>query len=214
MDANPPLACRLGPFSPRRWRRGGTRGVRSGRCAGPRPQGSSRPLGSSAPARRLQRRATGNRESTRMDANPPLARRFRTSPPAFGIPLSARGEGERGGEVGTPASGDGEPRIHANGRESAPGPQVSHLTPSLRLAHEGVRSARPCRATGNRECTRMGANPPLARRFRTSPPAFGIPLSARGEGERGGEVGTPSGAIPSVWIRVIRGCREPNASCT
>ena len=127
------------------------------------------------------------------------------------------------------ASGDGEPRIHANGRESAPGPQVSHLTPSLRLPHEGVRSARGAgprpqgssrplgssaparrlqrRATGNRESTRMDANLPLARRFRTSPPAFGFPLSARGE--RGGEVGTPSGAIPFVWIRVIRGCRSP-----
>ena len=181
----------------------------------------------------LSRRATGNRESTRMDANPPLARRAWPVQPS---PLAERGN--EGGEVGTlrgaqtprvfetlgvfsasptaSAWGDGEPRIHANGRESAPGPQVSHLTPGLRLPHEGVRSAcgasgdgeprilangrefapspqashltpslrlpheevrsgRPRRVTENRESTRMDANLPLARRLRTSPPAFGFP---------------------------------------
>jgi len=50
-----------------------------------------------------------------MNANLPQPAGPHTSPPAFGIPLSARGEGERGGEVGITVRGGaprrGDPRV-------------------------------------------------------------------------------------------------------
>jgi len=131
------------------------------------PTSKPAPAGLRAFSPALQRRATRNRESTRMDANPPLARRFRAPAPAFGFPLSASGEGERGGEVGMPAG-------------------LCPFSPALQR-----------RATRNRESTRRNANLPQPAGLRTSPPAFGFPLSASGEGERGGEVGMPAGLCPS-----------------
>jgi len=125
------------------------------------------PAGLCAFSPALRCRATRNRESTRMNANLPQPAGLRTSPPAFGRPLAARGEGERGGEVSMPAG-------------------LCAFSPALR-----------CRATRNRESTRRNANLPQPAGLCTSPPAFGIPLSASGEGERGGEVGMPAGLCPS-----------------
>ena len=142
------------------------------------------------------------------------------------------------------ASGDKEPRIHANGREFFPRPSAApsppadasscpsrrfvlfvddaspqgfapHPQPSAALSPRADASFCPSRRfvlfvddaspqgfAPSARCFSVGrrgtANPrertrifPQPAGLCTSPPAFGRPLSARGEGERGGEVGMP-----------------------
>jgi len=65
-------------------------------------------------------------------------RGLRTSPPAFGFPLSTSGEGERGGEVARRASprsrvGHNTLRVDSCDSRMPSAREASHLTPSLRL---------------------------------------------------------------------------------
>jgi len=171
----PPPSLRPPPLRAER----GNEGVRSACPRGQTPR-VSETLGVFSASPALHRRATGNRESTRMGANLPQPAGLRTSPQPSASPSP---RAERGNE------GVRSARTRGARPQGSRRPLGSSV-PARRFTVGRQVTANP------REWTRICPQPAG---LRTSPPAFGLRLSARGEGERGGEVGMPArGQTPRV----------------